>query len=1112
MTRFRASAVAMIAVLLLTASWSLVSASAQQPDATPTAAVDASPSPAATKAEQINALIAGKLSTDIDAASLFTNSLTDTGGTRLRWVISMMGDSRLYDAARKDPASLAGLSTDDAKLAIAQAGFLRLPASRRAAILASHERRQAEARRLASEAEQSGRKIEALRQTISGLQAFLDGKPTPPSSLAVNLLEPAGVVLVRDRRESLLAAAPQKTDTAQSAAVPPEIAADPSAIIARLTRQVDDLYRRILSLPPAEQARLAAIQRAAGTQNQEELRAVERANQQLAAANAAAAQANSETDRLIASEQQRLSVIKQLIAASRLDLARQTAQTEQVAETSLGWRRQVNDVAKSSGPAGAADALYLQLIDALRGVRKDLAASLSLPTTAAIAIPVVPPLDSLLPPNDPRTAALQRLNRELSADAGQLSSEADAAGWARRAALYQAMAEMNGARLALIPSLSGEMRARVTGFDEEGLAQVRRELNQIVLTVRYNVALGVERFGQLGSTSLRPGSDFVFGVIELLVVVALFRMWRRRGDPLLGSIERGYATRRPVTLGSSFLALAVGVIRKVRRPLDWLLLILAIRWLLPRLFELAVLDIIWLVLVWFLAAAVMVQLIDAVAQGDRQDDPRANLRRRSLRLVIGAILGVGLVLSLTAASVGHGAIYSWVLSFCWFLIVPVVVLLANWWRERIGALAALGSSRSAVLAWSSNHSTGLSGTLGRILAGGLLLFQGAQTVVARRISQLALIREISGQRARERATARVVADEASGRYSPIPLEQAERLTPHGRPVVDMTDHVPFGHTEMPAMAAGQLIVVVGERGLGKTTAMAGLLAASPLVAKIELAAGTSGFEGITSALADKLGCKADIEAIKSRLTEQDTYISVDDVQRLIVPAIGGLTGLDKLIALARSTGSRTAWAFAIGGPAWSYLSRARADRALFDDVVILKRWTLEEIVGLIERRTDQAGLSPVFNLENYNAGAMLFDSEILPEERARRGYFEELTSQCDGNPAVALEFWRRSLFVDQETGSVSVRTYRAPDLSGLTVLPPATQFVLRAILQMEIAAPSSIVRSTDLSEVVVGEALRALSQLGVIYQTGDAYRLSLYWYQDVRRLLERQNLIVRSVS
>ena len=54
---------------------------------------------------------------------------------------------------------------------------------------------------------------------------------------------------------------------------------------------------------------------------------------------------------------------------------------------------------------------------------------------------------------------------------------------------------------------------------------------------------------------------------------------------------------------------------------------------------------------------------------------------------------------------------------------------------------------------------------------------------------------------------------------------------------------------------------------------------------------------------------------------------------------------------------------------------------------------------------------------------------------------------------------------------------------------------------MEIAAPSSIVRSTDLSEVVVGEALRALSQLGVIYQTGDAYRLSLYWYQDVRRLL-----------
>ncbi len=220
--KLRASAGAMSAVLLLIASWSCASASAQHPNATPTTTVAASPSPASAKAEQIIALIAGRLSPDVDAASLFTNSLTDTGGARLRWVISMIGDNRLYDVARKDPASLAGLSADDAKLAIAQAGFLRLPASRRAAILANHQRRQAEALRRASEAEQAERKIEALRQSLAGLKAFLDGKPTPPSSLAVNLLEPAGVALVRDRRENLLAAALQKTNAEKNTETPSE--------------------------------------------------------------------------------------------------------------------------------------------------------------------------------------------------------------------------------------------------------------------------------------------------------------------------------------------------------------------------------------------------------------------------------------------------------------------------------------------------------------------------------------------------------------------------------------------------------------------------------------------------------------------------------------------------------------------------------------------------------------------------------------------------------------------------------------------------------------------------------------------------------------------------
>src|SRR5690606_37623199 len=136
--------------------------------------------------------------------------------------------------------------------------------------------------------------------------------------------------------------------------------------------------------------------------------------------------------------------------------------------------------------------------------------------------------------------------------------------------------------------------------------------------------------------------------------------------------------------------------------------------------------------------------------------------------------------------------------------VPLVIVLATWWRERIDALAELGAHRNPILTWSSQHRTGMVGALGRIAAWAAHLAQGGREIVARRISQLALSRDIAGQRARTRASARVVADEASGRYLPIPLEQAQRLSPHGRPVSDSGNDI-RAPQPVPPMKTGRIV-------------------------------------------------------------------------------------------------------------------------------------------------------------------------------------------------------------------------------------------------------------------------------------------------------------------
>jgi len=1065
---------------------------AAQPSGQGNAAVEKQ-SAARVQAQRISDLIDSKLDGAVDARALFETSLTGAAGIRTRFVLQMLADRSQFERAARDPAVLAGLSADEATLAVAQARFLRLSQSRRERLLADHRARQEKVAAAVADRARKADLLTALEARRAGLQAFLAGNPAPAKSLTFDLLE--------------------TDENATKGAADSGVEADVySSSLAQVRAEIGRLRKQILALPDSQRNRLSEIQASSTAAQSSSAAALAGAEQQFASAQAKAAGNGADSQKRLRARREQLAQIRKVLDDYARALARQGEANSTIGESAQSWRSQASDVvARPMSDPGrdlAADQLYLRLIDALHDVRRDLAEALSSPTALVGGVPAVPANDAALP-DDPETKKLFRLRAQLAAQATQLQARADAIGWDRRSALYSAMIAMNATRLDLIGALSRPMRAKVTGFDEEGWAQVQREFNQIVLTVRYNVAYAVSRWRSVGDVLTQPNSSQIFGLVQLLIASLVFRLWRGKGDAALESIERTQTSRRPATIASTAIGFGVGILRKARRPLDWLLFLLLLAWVYPSIISLSGVRIIWLIGCWVLVGATLVLVIDAFVQGQQRDDTRAMLRRKSLRLVLGAVVGVGLVLSLTNASVGTGAIYSWVLTLCWLLIVPVVLLLGNWWRERIDALAELGASRSAILAWSARHKDGIAGSLGRIAAGTSLLVQGTRSVAARRLNQLALIRDIAGQRTRAMAAARVMADEASGRYKPISLAQAKRLVPHGAPHTE-TILSTSAESALAGLTNGQIGAVIGERGLGKTTVLDRLQSKTVDVRKYKITCGTGGFAGIIDALANQLGCAATTASVAAMLGEVPSSIVIDDVQRLIVPAIGGLREFEELVAFARTSGANARWVLAIGGPAWSYLSRAREDRAMFDQVTILPRWSVADIRGLIERRTEQAGLAPRFDLDVHNAGTMLFDGDITPEERVRRQFYEGLTEDSSGNPAVALEFWRRSLFYDQTMGVVAVRTYKAPDLQSLLSLPTASLFVLRAILQMEVALLRAIVDSTDLAAVIVEESIRVLRALGVIVDVEQGYRLTLFWYQDVRRLLERQNLIVRS--
>lgn len=826
----------------------------------------------------------------------------------------------------------------------------------------------------------------------------------------------------------------------------------------------------------------------------------------LAQAEAARAAAEAEFRQLLAAELARLANAREAILAEAARQEKETASVELIRANALAWPSRVADLTSTPGNETAADALYRELIAALREVRGNLDTALDWRGSSREPAIEIPPIDPALAAGGASGERLLAYRQTLVARARELAERQPTLLHARRDALYSAMLTMNDARLALMPALSSQLRSRITGFDEAGFDQVAREVKQIVLTVRYNIATGFAGATEFGRelTQFRPGQ--VLRLFEILLVLFAFRIWRTTGDSLVAELQHAQEARKPPTLLSTFLAWLARLYRHSRRPLDWLILLMIVGWLFPGLFSPAPMELVWLLACWILGGATLVQLIDAMARDRSGEDPRAALRQRSLRLVAGNVIGVGLVLSLTASAVGRGAIYSWVLTVCWLLVLPVILILTTWWRERIETLAQLGASSNKVLAWVSRNTDGISGAIGRVVAGFVLLAQGARVILARRIRQLSLIREILGQRARQKASERVIADEKSGRYLPLTDEEAAGLAPHGRPIDGGLRNLANAGV-IRALQPGQTMAIVGDRGHGKSTLLSEL-SESTALATILLEASSTPSDDILARLADELGCKATPEAIAAALEAEPRCVAVDDVQRIIEPAIGGLARFDAVLELARSTAGPSCWLFAIGEAAWPYLARARGDRPLFDQVVHLRPWTVGEIRSIVERRTASAGLSPEFELTNEDTGTMLFEDEVEPEERARRSYFNGLTEEAGGNPAIALDLWRRCLHRDRETGAVTVRTHKAPEATRLAAMPPNALFVLRCILQMDVATFDHIARATDLPPERVRETLSACEKLGVIEQHGAAWRITLFWLQDVKRLLRAQNLIV----
>ena len=1056
------------------------------------------------KTAYIRKLIDGELDAGITTDALFVWSLRYRDVARANVVEELVEDDAFYARASQDPAQLETLRPQEARLALAQAAFLRLPAARRKALLSEQRARNAKAASESSRASDEERALGALQAQIASLETFLKGDPDPNGG---------------GTRFWIAGAEPEQLGEVirKTAAAGGESAKQ----LREAIRQRDELLGKVLALPDSELQALEDRRRLMQQSGQEiaaaedSLRDATTAREQ---AQFAARTASTASARLTAAERARLLAVQQKQAEYRSALAKASDEPSQILDAALKWRARVGEVSRADlsddQREQRADALYREIVAQLKTVRKALSDELSQRTSSGFADAMPGPLDPAITDSLPGARQLQALRDQLVEQAGVLASTRAEQMWKRRKAHKDAMVTLNDARLALIGELSPGLRRQVLGFGGEGTAQVLREFKQIALVVRYNIQSYDRQLREVARSLLSPSPAFIVALVELALAILLFRLWRQGGGAFLARTEALARARRPQTLWSGLEARALHHLRHIKQPLDWFVFIGVLRWVLPDELNLPGVGLAWMLLTWLFGAAALLRLIDSIAGGGRKSDPRAALRWRSLRLVGGTFVVIALILRLTAVSVGRGGIYSWVLSGCWLVVPPVLIVLSHWWRERIVALTREGAGKSTLLNWVARDPGGFFGTVGRLLAGAVLLGRGLVAVIMRQVRNISLIRDIYGQRSRRQAAHQAAEDLASGLYRPLDEAIMEILAPHRLP--SSADGVLSwpGDLHLRVPEPGTVTALLGNRGHGKSALLDALEQRLPEGTRaIRIGADEAGLARILGALGEALGLERgerhEAGAVLAAMAEADVplFIAIDDLQRLVVPAIGGLEDFDATIDFIRRAPPQVSWVLALGRPAWDFLLRARHDRLIFDAVLRLPRWTAAGLRALVEARNREAGIEPDFS-EIHEDSAFLFDAEVPADERRKRGYYARLREYSGGNPAVALEFWRRSLLVENATGRHVVRSFATPDVAKLSEMPDATLFVLRTIILMDKSDARAIARSTDLSPVVIADVLRGLVSMGIVIPFESGYRVTLRWWREVIDLLVRRNLVM----
>ncbi|EGU30620.1 AAA family ATPase [Vibrio scophthalmi] len=680
---------------------------------------------------------------------------------------------------------------------------------------------------------------------------------------------------------------------------------------------------------------------------------------------------------------------------------------------------------------------------------------------------------------------------------------------------YFTLTSLNQSKEALLALTNPANRDRLTGFGPYGVTQFKQEWQLTKLNAEYIVYFQIRSFKALIKDIFISPIPVIWAAFKVLFIYFGLVWWLANSKRLIDlfRVSQLENNNKP-----PFWVRIVWYISRAHRAIAWLIAItLSLRVLsqIPSLQHLIFLEIFtW----WVLGGSIAISFILEFAYRNSRTSSRAviALRLSTIRRYVWSIIIAGVIMQISIRTLGKGTIYSWIYSalFFWFVLVTISIL--RLWREKVFESLNDYSDRPVWVTWAINRQHTVVVNIAATAIGVVwLTIESAKHRLMSLLSRSTLFSQALAYLFRIEVAKQSDIDKCQHHLVRIKGEQVFEYVLPGSMDSTLIDYATDEVKQLSRYLMSDnpaICVVSGERGIGSTTLLNSMLNKVSNAEPIYLSCPYSGYSGLLAQLALSLGLdeeSSEIQILAYLRKSETTYlIAIDNAHRLVKPMVGGLSDLIRVTNLLRRSKKNHRVVLSIVKSSWRFVDRARGERLLFDLVCFLPRWNEKQIGQLLDSRINK-DLEKPLSFEGLVVPKQWDQDEMSEEERAKQGFYRILWHYSDGNPTVALRFFRLSINRNKETDQAVVRLFHAPESQELENMPKPMLAVLRSIVQLEIASPEILSDCTQLSIAEITGILRYFQSRGYIEWSEDQARVSDHWFRHITNVLDRQHLLVK---